>query len=96
MSGAPRLRVVVVDDHHLFRAGVRAELASHHDVVGEAGRPAEALAVVTDAAPDLVLLDVHLPDADGFAVAAELTAGAGGPAVIITSSHSGSDYGSLV
>jgi DNA-binding NarL/FixJ family response regulator len=63
-----RLRVVVVDDHHLFRAGVRAELADHCDVVGEAADPAQALAVIAARAPDVVLLDVHLPDGGGVAV----------------------------
>ena len=91
MSGAPRLRVVVVDDHHLFRAGVRAELASHHDVVGEAGRPAEALAVVTDAAPDLVLLDVHLPDGGGVAVLHALARVAAPPRVLALSVSDAAD-----
>jgi DNA-binding NarL/FixJ family response regulator len=63
-----RLRIVVVDDHHLFRAGVRAELAAHHEVVGEAANPAEALAVIAATAPDVVLLDVHLPDGGGVRV----------------------------
>ena len=63
-----RLRIVVVDDHHLFRAGVRAELARHHDVVGEAAAPAEAIAVVAEAKPDVLLLDVHLPDGGGVSV----------------------------
>jgi DNA-binding NarL/FixJ family response regulator len=63
-----RLRIVVVDDHHLFRAGVRAELAPHHDVVGEAAAPAEALAVIGATRPDVVLLDVHLPEGGGVAV----------------------------
>jgi DNA-binding NarL/FixJ family response regulator len=63
-----RLRIVVVDDHHLFRAGVRSELARHHDVVGEASAPAEAIAVIAEARPDVVLLDVHLPDGGGVAV----------------------------
>ena len=69
-----RLRIVVVDDHHLFRAGVRAELAAHHDVVGEAGAPAEALAVIAATQPDVVLLDVHLPDGGGVAVLDALAA----------------------
>ena len=72
MSG--RLRIVVVDDHHLFRAGVRAELAQHHDVVGEAAAPAEAIAVIAEARPDVVLLDVHLPDGGGVAVLDALAA----------------------
>ena len=70
------VKIVVVDDHHLFRAGVRAELAAHHEVVGEAATPAEALAVIAATAPDVVLLDVHLPDGGGVAVL-EALAGAG-------------------
>ena len=58
----------MVDDHHLFRAGVRAELAEGLDIVGEAGTPAEAVAVIAATAPDVVLLDVHLPDGGGVAV----------------------------
>jgi len=56
------LRLVVVDDHHLFRQGVRSELAAHFEIVGEADTPAAAIAVITSAAPDVVLLDVHLHD----------------------------------
>lgn len=58
----------MVDDHHLFRAGVRAELAEGLDIVGEAATPAEAVAVIVATAPDVVLLDVHLPDGGGVAV----------------------------
>ena len=62
------MRIVIVDDHHLFRAGVRAELAPHHDVVGEADGAVSALAVIADTRPDVVLLDVHLPEGGGVAV----------------------------
>ncbi|MBE2318201.1 response regulator transcription factor [Solirubrobacter sp. CPCC 204708] len=62
------MRIVVVDDHHLFRAGVRAELAPHHEVVGEAATPARALAVIAETQPDVVLLDVHLPEGGGVSV----------------------------
>jgi DNA-binding NarL/FixJ family response regulator len=78
-----RLRIVVVDDHHLFRAGVRAELSAHHDVVGEAATPAEALAVIASTSPDVVLLDVHLPDGGGVAVLGAL--GGAGPKVLALS-----------
>jgi DNA-binding NarL/FixJ family response regulator len=78
-----RLRIVVVDDHHLFRAGVRAELSAHHDVVGEAANPAEALAVIASPSPDVLLLDVHLPDGGGVAVLAAL--GGSGPKVLALS-----------
>jgi DNA-binding NarL/FixJ family response regulator len=61
-------RVVLVDDHAMFRTGVRAELGSRVDVVGEAGSVAEAIQVVTETRPDVVLLDVHMPDGGGLAV----------------------------
>jgi DNA-binding NarL/FixJ family response regulator len=63
-----RARVVLVDDHAMFRAGVRAELGERVDVVGEAGDPASAVAVITAERPDVVLLDVHMPDGGGLAV----------------------------
>jgi DNA-binding NarL/FixJ family response regulator len=62
------LRLVIVDDHELFRAGVRAELARHHDVVGEAGTVDEAVALIEAERPDVVLLDVHMPDGGGLEV----------------------------
>jgi DNA-binding NarL/FixJ family response regulator len=63
-----RVRVVIVDDHHLFRAGVRAELAGELDVVGDAGGVDDAVAVIGDRSPDVVLLDVHMPDGGGVEV----------------------------
>jgi DNA-binding NarL/FixJ family response regulator len=65
-------RVVLVDDHAMFRAGVRAELGSRVDVVGEAGAVAEAIEVVGRERPDVVLLDVHMPDGGGLAVLQQL------------------------
>jgi DNA-binding NarL/FixJ family response regulator len=61
-------RVVLVDDHAMFRTGVRAELGGRVDVVGEAGTVAEAVGVVVESHPDVVLLDVHMPDGGGLAV----------------------------
>jgi DNA-binding NarL/FixJ family response regulator len=58
-------RVVVVDDHALFRSGVRAELDGHVDIVGDAASVAEAVEVIGATEPDVVLLDVHLPDGSG-------------------------------
>jgi DNA-binding NarL/FixJ family response regulator len=63
-----RVRVAVIDDHHLFRAGVRAELDEHVDVVGEAGAVDEAVSLIRDANPDVVLLDVHMPAGGGVEV----------------------------
>jgi DNA-binding NarL/FixJ family response regulator len=63
-------RVVLVDDHRLFRAGVRSELGPTIEVVGEAGSVEEAAPLIKEADPDVVLLDVHLPDGGGEAVIA--------------------------
>ena len=63
-----RRRVVIVDDHAMFRTGVRAEIASAVDVVGEAADVDEAVAVLSAERPDVVLLDVHLPGGGGVEV----------------------------
>lgn len=63
-------RVVLVDDHGLFRAGVRGELGDAVEIVGEAGSVAEAVPLIREVDPDVVLLDVHLPDGGGEAVIA--------------------------
>ncbi|MBJ7331914.1 MAG: response regulator transcription factor [Solirubrobacteraceae bacterium] len=62
------LRVAIVDDHALWRAGVRSELTNAFDVVGDAGTVAEATALIAAATPDVVLLDVHMPDGGGVEV----------------------------
>jgi DNA-binding NarL/FixJ family response regulator len=69
-SGPGPVRVVLVDDHSMFRSGVRAELATDDGVqiVGEAGGVGEAVAVIGRTKPDVVLLDVHMPDGGGKAV----------------------------
>jgi DNA-binding NarL/FixJ family response regulator len=66
----PRRRVVVVDDHRLFRAGVRSELDDSIEIVGEAASVAEAIPLIRETDPDVVLLDVHLTDGGGQAVIA--------------------------
>jgi DNA-binding NarL/FixJ family response regulator len=63
-----RVRVVLVDDHSLFRSGVRAEIEPAVEVVGEAGDVAAAVATIRDREPDVVLLDVQLPGGGGRAV----------------------------
>lgn len=67
-SGRRLPRVVLVDDHGLFRAGVAHELAGSVDLVGEAGDAGKAILVVRATRPDVVLLDVHLPGGGGRAV----------------------------
>jgi DNA-binding NarL/FixJ family response regulator len=60
--------VFLVDDHAMFRTGVRAELGSRVEVVGEAGSTAAAISGIRASTPDVVLLDVHMPDGGGLAV----------------------------
>jgi DNA-binding NarL/FixJ family response regulator len=60
--------VVLVDDHAMFRTGVRAELGTRVDVLAEAGDPAAAVRAIQTHRPDVVLLDVHMPDGGGLAV----------------------------
>ena len=79
--------VLIVDDHAAFRAGARALLeADGWDVVGEAGDGKTGIDAAHELNPDVVLLDVRLPDTDGFEVAERLLKGGRGPAVILTSS----------
>ncbi len=69
-SAVVKVRVVLVDDHALFRAGVRGELGDKVEIVGEAESVADAVPVIRETDPDVVLLDVHLPDGGGEAVIA--------------------------
>jgi DNA-binding NarL/FixJ family response regulator len=63
-------RIVLVDDHALFRAGVRGELGDAVEIVGEAGSVADAVPLIVSLDPEVVLLDVHLPDGGGEGVIA--------------------------
>ena len=59
------MKVLIVDDHSIFRSGLRADLAEFIEVVGEAATVDEALALIEQTAPEVVLLDVHLPGGEG-------------------------------
>ena len=61
-------RVLIVDDHQLFRSGVRAELERHLEITGEAGTVDEAISAIERDRPEVVLLDVHMPDGGGVEV----------------------------
>jgi DNA-binding NarL/FixJ family response regulator len=82
-------RVLIVDDHPVVRRGLRSMLAALPDVrvVGEAGSGAEALRVLSDAAPDVVLLDLRLPGADGIEVARRLRRVAPAVRIVILTIH---------
>ena len=89
--------VLIVDDHPSFRLTARALLqAEGFDVVGEAEDGLSAIDAVKRLRPDVVLLDVQLPDIDGFEVARRLTSNGNSPGVVLTSSRDGSDFGPLV
>jgi DNA-binding NarL/FixJ family response regulator len=81
VSKSSAVRVLIVDDHAMFRAGVRAELGTSVDVVAEAADVDEAVAAITEHRPDVVLLDVHLPGGGGAEVMRRLSpaAAADGP-----------------
>ena len=91
------MKVLIVDDHPSFRASARRMLeADGFEVVAEADSGAEALRAAEAWHPELVLLDVHLPDIQGFDVAERLQMNGASPAVVLTSSHEASDFGPLV
>jgi CheY-like chemotaxis protein len=89
--------IVVVDDHPTFRATACALLeAEGFVVVGEAADGLTALEVIERLAPDVVLLDVQLPDIDGFEVAARVAVFDAPPVIVLTSSRDARDFGSLI
>ena len=89
--------VLIVDDHPSFRSSARRVLEdAGYDVVGEAADGASALAAARELRPAVVLLDIQLPDLDGFEVALRLTSELDPPAVVLTSSHDGSDFAGMI
>ncbi|MEP7113537.1 MAG: response regulator transcription factor [Ilumatobacteraceae bacterium] len=93
MWAVPRT-VLIVDDHDTFRGAVRALLeVGGFVVIGEAVDGRQALVEVARLAPDIVLLDIQLPDLDGFAVAERLAATSPSPTVVLVSSRDAVTYG---
>lgn len=87
-------RLLIVDDDPRFRALMRQVLegTSDFEVVGEAHHGGAALAAARELEPDVVLLDVNLPDTSGFDLAPRLAGEGGGPAIVMTSSRGDEDY----
>jgi DNA-binding NarL/FixJ family response regulator len=92
-----RRRVLIVDDHASFRGCARTLFDSEgFDVVGEAADGASAVALAAELEPDLVLLDIQLPDIDGFAVAERLLAADPRTDIVLVSSRDRLSYGPLI
>jgi DNA-binding NarL/FixJ family response regulator len=89
--------LLIVDDHAAFRSLARRLLtAGGFEVVGEAADGHAAIAAVPQLRPDVVLLDIQLPDIDGFDVAARLRDGEAEPVVVLISTRDRADYGPRV
>ena len=89
--------VLIVDDHPSFRASARAVLESgDFEVIGEAADGAQALDAIRTLNPDVILLDVQLPDMEGFDVCRELENGGPPPCVVLVSSRDPADYGGMI
>ncbi len=96
-SVQPAPAILIVDDHDGFRTFVRGMLEAAGFTVAEAATGAEATEAARTFRPGLVLLDIQLPDFDGFEVARRLTADpAGGPVVVLTSTREARDYGARI
>ena len=89
--------VLIVDDHDGFRMQAADMLqAAGYDVVGSCADGRSALAAISELGPDVVLLDVQLPDTDGFRLITELVPGQHHPAIVLISSREAADYGTRV
>src|SRR5262245_33749141 len=94
---AMRTRILMVDDHGGFRKRLRALLeAEGFDVVAEAATGSDAVEMAADLRPDVALVDVQLPDIDGFHVAAGLRSAGSAGRIILISGREAADYGDRV
>lgn len=94
MTDEPRIRVLVADDHAVVREGIRHVLATTHgfDVVGEAASGADAIRLTEEQEPDVIVLDVSMPDGTGLEVIDELRRAAPQARVLILSVHDEAEY----
>lgn len=90
-------RVLIVDDHDSFRAWARVLLErAGYAVAGEAADGASAIRAARRLRPEVALVDIQLPDGDGFELAQRLRAGGSRPAVVLTSTRDACDYGERI
>ena len=94
MAGEPRVRILIVDDHPMVREGLRGMLstASNLEVVGEAGTAHDAVAQAKALQPDVILLDIQLPDMDGVTVLPQLKSVAASAHVLMVTMHEETAY----
>lgn len=94
MNARPPIRVLLADDHPLVRAGVRKVLEQQPSVtvVGEAGDGDEALKLLAELEPDLLVLDLNMPNRDGFAVLREARDAAPGVRILVLTMHASVEY----
>ena len=94
MMGLVRPTVLIVDDHEAFREAARSLLETEgFEIIGEVAGGRDALVAAEHLRPDVVLLDIQLPDLDGFAVADELASRPSAPDVVLISSRDAETYG---
>lgn len=95
-AGGPtaRVRVVLADDQPLIRSGLRVLIADHPDldVVGEAGTGAQAVQLVRELRPDVVVMDIRMPGMDGIEATGLITAGAGSARVVVLTTFDDDEY----
>ena len=94
MAGEPRVRILIVDDHPMVREGLRGMLstASNLEVVGEAGTAHDAVAQAQALQPDVILLDIQLPDMDGVTALPQLKSVAASAHVLMVTMHEETAY----